>query len=357
MKTELVFNLPPSPGNPRNSEGAFLRGKRGEILFAYSRYFGESCHDHATCDVVLMESADEGKTWSPPRTIARAKEDFGTKNIMSISAMEQKNGDLAFYFLIKEKDFTTSLGRTVCRDGESFTPERCIFDMPPAYYVVNNDRLIRTRDGRILAPCEWVTAETCRAEKAGPYYTSCLWSDDDGKTFQKADFDFTEPYPCDKPYGLQEPGILEREGELYLWMRTGFGRQYESRSLTGLEGFERPHPSPFTSPLSPMQIKAFDGAEYAVYNPIPRANGYRTREAPGTWGRTPIVLRKSSDGGKTWGVLNTIEDDPTRGYSYPAMFFTKDGHLLVAYGRGNSAEGNNLCTLGISRIDLSTVEE
>lgn len=30
MKTELVLNLPPSPGNPRNSEGAFLRGNNAE---------------------------------------------------------------------------------------------------------------------------------------------------------------------------------------------------------------------------------------------------------------------------------------------------------------------------------------
>lgn len=151
--------------------------------------------------------------------------------------------------------------------------------------------------------------------------------------------------------------MIAREGEWYLWMRTGFGRQYESRSFSGLDGFERPHPSPFTSPLSPMQIKAFDGVEYAVYNPVARSNGYPLGEEPGTWGRTPLVIRASRDGGKSWGALNVVEGDPTRGYSYPAMFFTKDGHLLLGICRGSGAEGNNLCTLGIYKIELASIEK
>jgi len=357
MKVSLVCNLPPAPGNPRNSEGAFLRGRGGEILFAYSRYEGESCHDDASCNIALIVSCDEGNTWSQPRIIARAQEDFGTKNIMSVSALTQKNGDLAFYFLIKEHDGSTSLGRVVSSDGKRFTPERCTLDCPNAYYVVNNDRIFRLSDGRLLAPTAWISAEDSLRESCGPYITSCLSSEDDGKTFQKAAFDYTEPHPCDKPYGLQEPGMIELEDKWYLWMRTGFGRQYESISATGIDGFCTPYPSLFTSPLSPMQIKAHEGILYAVYNPVPRANGYSQREYPGTGGRTPLVLRISRDNGKTWGRLNTVEDDPTRGYSYPAMFFTSDGHLLVGYCRGSGAEGNNLCTLGISKIDLSTVEE
>ena len=357
MKVSLVHQLCPSANNPRNSEGSFLRGKNGEILFAYSRYTGESCHDHASCDIALISSFDEGETWSEPRIIARAGEDFDTQNIMSVSALEQKNGDLAFYFLIKERNSSATLGRVVSSDGHSFTAERCVLDCPSAYYVVNNDRLLRLSDGRILAPAEWVCSEDNRKGTAGPYITTCLYSEDDGKTFRKAPFDFTDAHRWDKPYGLQEPGMIELRDKWYLWMRTGFGRQYESVSTTGMDGFCTPYPSLFTSPLSPMQIKAHKGVLYSVYNPIPRANGYEQREYPGTWGRTPLVLRISRDDGETWGRLNIIEDDPARGYSYPAMFFTDDGHLLVGYCRGNAAEGNNLCTLGISKIKLSTVEE
>ena len=96
METRIIHQLPPSESNPRNSEGAFIRGKQGEILFAYSRYTGESNHDHASCNIALIRSFDEGESWSEPQIIATA-EAFGTKNIMSVSALEQKNGDIGFY--------------------------------------------------------------------------------------------------------------------------------------------------------------------------------------------------------------------------------------------------------------------
>ena len=93
MNTRLIHQLPPTDNNPRNSEGAFVRGKNGEILFAYSRYTGNSCHDHASCDIALIVSYDEGESWSEPRIIVKAK-DFHIQNVMSVSALEQKNGDI-----------------------------------------------------------------------------------------------------------------------------------------------------------------------------------------------------------------------------------------------------------------------
>ena len=103
-----------------------------------------------------------------------------------------------------------------------------------------------------------------------------------------------------------------------------------------------------------MQIKCFDGVTYAVYNPIPNYNGRTT--APGVWGRTPFVIRKSEDEGKTFGALNVIEDDETRGYSYPALFKTNDGRLLVAYCRGDASDGCQLCRIGISEIEINSIK-
>ena len=101
-------------------------------------------------------------------------------------------------------------------------------------------------------------------------------------------------------------------------------------------------------------MKEYDGVIYTVYNPIPCYNG--RKNAKGTWGRTPFVMRKSVDGGKTFGPLNIIEDDETRGYSYPAMFKTNDGRLLLGYCRGDGIDGNNLCRIGISEIEIESIE-
>ena len=153
---------------------------------------------------------------------------------------------------------------------------------------------------------------------------------------------------------MMEIDVRSDGDRLYLYMRTNYGSQYECESTTGLNGFSTPRASKFTSPQSPMKIMGHDGAFYAIYNPIPCYNGREL--APRTWGRTPLALRKSTDGGKKYGPLQYIEDDPARGYCYPAIFFTNDNSMLTAYCRGNDAEGCTLCTLGISKIDLSTIE-
>ena len=358
MNTRLVHQIPPAANNPRNSEGAFLRGKQGEILFAYSQYSGESRHDHASCNIALISSYDEGETWSEPRMIAPASF-FGTKNVMSVSSLVQKNGDLAFYFIVKENDFSTSVARALSSDGVTFTCERCRVNAPVAYYVLNNDRLVRRRNGQLLYPCASVTVEEIRAydQKRVPFHASCLVSDDDGESFYRADFDYVSTDPANEIYGFQEPGVFEHEdGSLYYFIRTGYGRQYESFSTGNINEMTFPRPSVFTSPDSPMQIKAYDGVMYAAYNPVPRANGFRTTEVKGTHGRTPFVIRKSTDGGKSWGDLNVVEDDFTRGYCYPAMFATRDGHLLLGYCRGDAVDGDMLCRLGISKIEIASIE-
>ena len=38
MLGKIILDLPPSPGNPRNSEGAMLRLNDGSILFIYSAF-------------------------------------------------------------------------------------------------------------------------------------------------------------------------------------------------------------------------------------------------------------------------------------------------------------------------------
>lgn len=358
MNVTLLHQLPPAENNPRNSEGAFIRGKRGEILFAYSRYTGDSCHDHAACDIALIESFDEGRSWSQPRIIATAEE-YGSLNIMSVSALELTDGRIAFFYLVKDLaadgGVILNLARSVSDDGIRYTSQRCRIDAPEAYYIVNNDRMVRQATGRILAPTAYIPRDRNFGKVDTPYITSCLYSDDDGLTFQKADFDLESAYGINWKYGLQEPGILERHDGLYLFMRTDYGTQYESFSATGLEGFREAHPSIFTSALSPMQMKEYDGVIYTVYNPIPRYNGRDM--APGTWGRTPFVLRKSTDGGKTFGKLNIIEADPSRGYAYPAMFQTNDGRLLLGYCRGDGiTDGNNLCRLGIAEVEIASIE-
>lgn len=355
LHVRLTCDLGPGPGNPRNSEGAFIRAKNGEIWFAYSRYHADSAHDHAPCDIYMIASRDEGETWSEPRPVATAAE-YGVENIMSVSALRQQNGEIGFYYLVKENDCSAVLGRSLTSDGTSFITGRCVWAMEKAYYVVNNDRLVRLADGRILAPAAF-TADLEAARRCGvmQLYTTCLISTDDGATFTRADWAYTvfDHSDCfDK--GLQEPGVVERADDLYFWMRTGYGCQYDATSADGAKTLSDPAPSPWSSPASPMQIKRVGDVYYMVYNPVPLYNGRSF--TPGTAARNPIVIRKSVDGGKTYGKLNLLEGDESRGYCYPAIFGTEDGALLLAYCRGAPEDGGVLCRLGVVKVDPREIE-
>lgn len=360
VSMNLVCDLAPTKDNGRNGEGDFLRAPNGDILFAYSHYNTADGDDHAPCDIAMIRSCDEGNTWSEPVIIACSKKDFGTNNIMSVSAMPLLDGSPCFYFLIKENDHSTSIGRTYSSDGLHFTAERCVRRFPHGYYTVNNARLERLSDGTIVAPASRHDISSPADEQNNLFYfseaatTFCLISRDDGKTFE--DTPARVCIPANRQIDcLQEPGILELPGGvLWLWARSGLGYQTQCYSLDNMKHFTIPEPSGFTSPCSPMEVfSAGNGVLYTVYNPIPLYNG---RETNVSWGRTPLVIRKSTDWGKTWGDLHIIEDDPSRGYCYPAMFLTNDGHMLCAYCRGGEEDGCCLFRSGIAKIELASIE-
>ena len=350
----LVLDMATKEGNPRNSEGSFIRLNDGSILFAYSRYHGDSWHDHAGCNIAGIRSTDEGETWSEPEILVESAF-YGTENIMSVSAVRQMNGDIGLYFLIKEKAGNITFGRALSPDGYTFIPERCDMNAPLSYYVVNNDRFERLADGRLCAPA--AMHAYYGYGKGDPYSVAiCLVSEDDGKTWIPTPCRLTLSARNKSGRGFQEPGVIQhKDGMIRLWARTTAGFQYECWSRDNLITFSEPQTSVFTSPGSPLEMAENDGVVYAVYNPVPSYNGhFRT---PATANRTPLVIRKSTDDGRSWSDPIAIEDDKERGYCYPALFFTKDNSILVSYCRGGLPE-EEFCLqrMGITKIDLAELE-
>ena len=356
LNTRLIKDFPPVSGNPRNSEGSFIRADDGSILYAYSRFTGEANGDHCPSDIALIRSYDEGESWSEPEIIAAAQ-NFGVNNVMSVSAIKGLDGSIQFYYLVKEdggEDLTereneiySTIARSVSYDGgKTFTQERCRTIAPKGYYVICNDRLERMPDGRLIFPACF----------GNPTVSGIFESKDDGKSFALLPPKVAIPYATDWNQGMIEPLILRHEnGSVTLYARTGYCYQFMSKTDESFKSFTPAEPSEFTSASSPMEIaKGPDGTLYAVYNPIPGFNGkYR---ATGCHGRTPLVIRKSTDDGKSWGELNIIEGDPECGYCYAAMFFTEDESLLMAYGRGGHGESSCLAHMGIVKVKLNEID-
>ena len=95
---KIVLELPPVPGNPRNSEGAFAELGDGKILFVYSHFLGSSGSDHAKARLAARVSADGGETWSDDTFVAIPREDEAM-NVMSVSLLRLGNGDLGLFYL------------------------------------------------------------------------------------------------------------------------------------------------------------------------------------------------------------------------------------------------------------------
>jgi sialidase-1 len=357
---ELVHEVPPGPDNPRNSEGAFLTLDGGRLLFAYSRFRGDVGSDDAPSDLVSIYSEDDGKTWVEGETIVTAEE-HRAKNVMSVSFLRMRNGDVGLFYCIRAaaNDARLFLRRS-SDEGRSFSDAQACIEAP-GYYVVNNDRVVRLSNGRLIIPAAfhrngYDSFDRNRHIRFDTRGVDVFFvSDDDGVTWDEAPTKCALPHNRRSRSGLQEPGLLElSNGVLWAWARTDLCVQYEMFSFDSGDSWTTPEPSRFTSPQSPLSAERTpDGRTIvAVWNPIPNYNG-RKELSGSSWtgGRTPLVLATSSDETKSWSEPVVIEDEADHGYCYTALHCT-DAHLLSAYCAGGVADRGCLNRLRIRRMPL-----
>lgn len=358
--SKLIALLNPSASNPRNSEGSFITLDDGRIAFAYSKYVGNSYDDDAACLIACIYSYDGGETFDTEHieTLVDSAE-YGVSNVMSVTLRRMDNGDIGMFYLVKF-DYN---GFTECRlrrySGDFSHPVSETVAAPgkiPGCYVVNNDRVERLSSGR------WIFLGARHHVVASPEEKKTVWfdhrgvvyafySDDDGATwsFSESFLSLNNPY---SESGLQEPGCVELPGgALYGYFRTDLKHQYESVSVDRGETWFAPQASRFTSPNSPMLIKKnpYTDRYYAIWNPSPSYLGRPKYE--GVWSRTPLVIAESTDG-VHFDEPIILEDDPTRGFCYPAMHFIDEKNILLGYCSGGKDEGCCLNRITIRKITL-----
>jgi len=341
MKSEIVLPLHSAPGNPRNSEGSFVTLANGDILFAYSRYTGDSWSDHASADIAARISTDEGKTWSTDDRILVANE--GDCNVMSVSFLRLQDGRIALFYVQKNSAIDCRLRLRTSSDEGATWSDAVLCNPASGYLVTNNDRIVQLASGRLIAPSAYHRPKKPDGDiEAGiDQHGEAVFfiSDDSGQSWKEGAQRINVSAEIDS--GLQEPGIIQRsDGSIYGWARTSAGQQWEFTSSDEGETWSEAKPSRFSSPTSPLSIKAISGSArwVAVWNdpiiPVTTKNGFAQNSS---WGRTPLVLATSNDDGTTWSKSEIVEDDPERGFCYIAIHPVKDA-LLLAYccgGRGS----------------------
>jgi sialidase-1 len=329
-----VFRIAPGPDNPRNSEGDFVALKGGKLLFVYSRYTGVSGGDNATAYLAGRISDDGGKTWSSADKAIIQNE--GSLNVMSVSLLRMQNGRIGLFYLRKNST-TDCIPMMRISDDEGATwgaPRPCVAS--GGYFVVNNDRVVQLKGGRILIP---IGVHQPGLYGYSEYYSLCTYySDDDGQTWLKG-----KEVPNPDKVLTQEPGVVElNNGHVLMFIRTNSGAQYTSISKDKGLTWSPANRSNIVSPLAPASIERIPSTAdlLLVWN----NNGVDQK-------RTPLCLAVSKDEGRTWKSVKVVEGDPKGSFCYTAIHFADDDVFL---GYWNRADKNN-SSIDIRRVSLRAI--
>jgi len=336
--------LPPGPENPRNSEGDFVQLADGRVLFVYTHFTGGGA-DHAAAYLAGRFSSDGGKTWTEEDVLVVPNE--GGQNVMSVSLLRLQDGNIALFYLRKYAVTDCRPYMRVSKD-EAKTwsePRLCIPEI--GYYVLNNDRAVQLKSGRIVLPvAKHNDPEQKRFDGHG--LIMCYLSDDGGRTWRRSKDAKKAKSPAGKKVALQEPGVVElKDGQLMIFCRTNGGSQYVAYSSDAAETWTPFGPSEIISPMSPASIER-----------IPRTgdlilvwNNHRNVDAQHRGKRTPFNVAVSRDEGKTWEKIKTLEDDPFGWYCYTAVDFVGD-HVLLGHCAGDRKTMGGLSRTQITRFAL-----
>lgn len=341
-----VFFIPAEGSNTRNGEGSFIKLKNGAILFGYTEFIDDNREDEAHAVISAYTSYDEGENWGEKRVLFQKS--AGALNIMSLSFLRMNNDDIGAFYIEKNADGTDKILFTRSNDeGNNWSePTNCLDRITEQdYYVLNNDRVIKLKNGRIIFAAARHSIYA-NFEDFPPGVVCFFYSDDDGFSWQKSEAELNCPFPND-PLGFQEPGLFQHDdGTLWCYIRTGLGFQFQAFSKDNGEHWSAPEPNTFfSSPSSPMLVKNFKNITISVFNPVPE---HILREDDEEfWGRTPYTLAVSYDNGKTFARDNLffIEDDLNNGYCYPAII-ENENYCLVAYYHSNNTD----CCLNSTKI-------
>lgn len=338
--------LPPGRNNPRNSEGDFIQLADGRILFIYSHFTGGK-EDHGTAHLAGRYSSDGGKTWTGEDVIVVPNE--GRQNIMSVSLLRLADGRIALFYMRKN---SLADCRPVMRistdEAKTWSePTLSIGDDDIGYYVLNNDRAVQLKSGRILLPMALHNRPGWK-EPDWDGEILCWFSDDGGRTWRLSK-DRLKAETAGKRVTTQEPGVVELDdGRVFLFCRTNAGSQYVSYSSDDGDTWSPLVPSSMRSPCSPATIKRIPktGDLILVWN------DYSDSAQQGDGPRTPLRVAVSRDDGRTWEHVKTLEGDPQGHYCYTALEFVGPKDVLLGYCAGSLKEFEPLVQTQLTRVSL-----
>lgn len=300
---------------PRYSEADVIPLSDGRLMLAVARKNGAS--DFAKGEIISLISSDAGLTWSDtPTLVQSAFEDVG--DLMSISFARTDRG-LHLFFLGRGPKAAedTRVYQLLSKDeGKTWSKPRRVSERN-GYHILNNARVVKTRSGRLIAPCAYVPGDIHK--QFNEQRVHCLLSDDAGVTWHQSN-----ELSLEKA-ALMEPGVVECEdGSFYMTIRTALGVLYEARSNDNGSTWIELRATTLASPAAPSTaVRLPERKDLWLF--------WCDRPKAGWKGRSRLVFASSHDHGATWSEPQVIEDDAKHSYAYTSFTRVRNHALLTYY--------------------------
>ncbi|MBM3458728.1 MAG: sialidase, partial [Armatimonadetes bacterium] len=311
--------FPPSPRQPRYSEGSLLALTDGTLLYATTEFLGGG-EDHATAHIVARRSADGGRTWGPPTEL---QANTGRQNVMSVTLRRllpgRADGPIGMVYLVKNGPNDLHAFLRISQDEARRWGPAIRITGEAGYHVVNNDRLTVLQSGRLLCP----VAASPDFQQLNHFVSYCYLSDDRGQTWRRGKGSVDQPRR-----GAMEPEVVELTGgRLLMICRTQLGIVAASYSQDGGDTWGTPFSLTVRAPESPQTIRRIPatGDLLLVWN-----NSFQGSADHGGQ-RTPLTVAVSSDEGRSWRRVRDLEVSQEHGYAYTSVTFVQDRVLFTYY--------------------------
>jgi hypothetical protein len=341
--------VPATDDFPRNGEGSMVLLQDRGILQLYGAQNGTG--DWAIGVIREIRSSDGGQTWSEPRTVFTDPE----RSLFQPSLTRMANGDLGLtYTSLLPKLGAFKVFRHSTDDGQTWSDPVPISDPALPHSTGPWDKLYTLSNGRVIALLHSLLVLDI-SKNAGPRGTYAMFSDDQGRTWQRAPREGTlrvEDKPFDSlEWGFWEPALVELSpGHLLLLGRTATGWLYESRSADYGTTWTDPVRSSVPNPIAPPVLTKVPGTNTLVLLQNPRV-AMGVERLGGL--RTLLGFRTSRDDGRTWSAPQPILEskDGAHWHDYPAILW-RDGQLHLASRQIEILNGRSWTKVSLYHLTL-----
>jgi len=312
--------------------------------------------------ILLRRSTDEGKTWSPPKSIADVPGPK-TKNPFALAMKNVDPNDVTYNnpVLIADKDGTVHM--LFCLEYMRAFYQRSTDDgltwsspveITGAFETFKKDydwkvlatgpnHSIQLKTGRLVVPVWLSTGAGGNAHR--PSVTATIYSDDQGQTWKAGDI----AVPCtDEWINPNETVAIElADGRVMLNVRSESmaHRRLVTISKDGATNWSQPRfDETLLEPICMGGIVRYSTQETGGKNRILFSNPHnlgkeKGKEEPGkSRDRKNVSVKLSYDEGQTWPVNKTIEPGPSM---YSDIAVTQSGIILCFYGSSGGTTGLN----------------